>query len=70
MFDQLYFSLKFVFKSFKARTLGDFRHCLKLHSHSLTDCRDVLGDGKHFLELVTFVVESQHILEDLSGKII
>jgi hypothetical protein len=59
----------FVFKSFKARALGDFRHGLKFHSHISADRGDVLGDGNHFLELLTFVVISQCILEDLSNKI-
>ena len=59
----------FVFKSFKARALGDFRHGLKFHSHVLADCEDVLGGGNHFLELLTFVVIGRCVLEDLSNKI-
>jgi len=60
---------KFVFKSFKARALGDFRHGLKFHSHGSADRRDVLGGGDHFLELLIFVVKSRHVFEDLSDKI-
>jgi hypothetical protein len=60
---------KFVFKSFKACALGNLRHGLKFHSHSLADRRDLLGDSDHFLELLNFVVVSQPVLEDLSNKI-
>jgi hypothetical protein len=58
-----------VFKSLKARALGDFRHGLKFHSYGSADRRDVLRGGVYFLEFLAFEVGNQRILKDLSNKI-